>query len=383
MMSQPQKWPLSQDANKSSGTCSVCYATRQLHLRDGTVHLHGPRSQPCPGSNKPPIGHCNPPTTLVSSPLATNQTADDRPVDIVPGPADASPQQAYTGSSPAVLLPVAPIIKHIPRSARAHCADELISAISKILTTPESVDAWTTFLNFSTTILTAPRRSGRKHNITSVLKKRSVTDVIVPLTHSSSANAAKSSANDAALATAVMSKIEDGNIKAAIRILSSDDRLAPDCKETVDALRERHPCASRDRTSIPDQHNFSSCAVSEADIAAAIRSFPAGSAGGPDRFRPQHLRDLSSNLQRGPALLSAVTGLVNLLLDGKCPQSVASVLFGGNLTALTKKTGGIRPIAVGYTWRRLAAKCAMKCVLATLDDSLLPRQLGVGSFRGL
>jgi len=30
-----QTWPLSQEANKSSGTCSVCLATRQFHIRDG------------------------------------------------------------------------------------------------------------------------------------------------------------------------------------------------------------------------------------------------------------------------------------------------------------------------------------------------------------
>lgn len=55
-MSQTQTWPLSKDANKLSETCSVCHATtRQLHLRDGTVHLHGPRDNRCLGSNRPPI----------------------------------------------------------------------------------------------------------------------------------------------------------------------------------------------------------------------------------------------------------------------------------------------------------------------------------------
>jgi len=50
-----QTWPLSQDANESSGTCGICLATRQLHIKDGTVHRHGPRDNPCPGSNKPPL----------------------------------------------------------------------------------------------------------------------------------------------------------------------------------------------------------------------------------------------------------------------------------------------------------------------------------------
>jgi hypothetical protein len=175
-----------------------------------------------------------------------------------------------------------------------------------------------------------------------------------------------------------MSKLEDGNIRAAIRIMSSDDKLAPDCKETIDALRERHPPASGDYTNVPDPHDFTPCNVSEDDVAAAIRSFPAGSAGGPDRLRPQHIRDLTSNTEKGPALLTAITGFVNLLLEGKCPQSIASILFGGSITALRKKTGGIRPIAVGYTLRRLAAKCATKYALACLGDSLLPTQLGVG-----
>jgi len=47
-----QTWRISQDANKSNGVCAVCLATRQLHHRDGNVHRHGPRDNPCPGSNK-------------------------------------------------------------------------------------------------------------------------------------------------------------------------------------------------------------------------------------------------------------------------------------------------------------------------------------------
>jgi hypothetical protein len=53
------------------------------------------------------------------------------------------------------------------------------------------------------------------------------------------------------------------------------------------------------------------------------------------------------------------------------------VLFGGKLLALKKKSGGIRPIAIGYTWSRLAAKCANCYVMSHLQDKLLPFQLGV------
>ena len=47
----------------------------------------------------------------------------------------------------------------------------------------------------------------------------------------------------------------------------------------------------------------------------------AGSAGGPDGVRPQHLRDLTSNKEAGPALVTALTAFVNLLMQGKCPSS--------------------------------------------------------------
>ena len=32
----------------------LCKSVRQLHLKDGTIHLHGPRKNPCPVSNKLP-----------------------------------------------------------------------------------------------------------------------------------------------------------------------------------------------------------------------------------------------------------------------------------------------------------------------------------------
>jgi len=61
-MSHRQTWRLSQDAGRNSGECSVCHAVRQLHLKDGTVHQHGPRDNRCLRSGKPPaISHVPPP----------------------------------------------------------------------------------------------------------------------------------------------------------------------------------------------------------------------------------------------------------------------------------------------------------------------------------
>ena len=59
-------------------------------------------------------------------------------------------------------------------------------------------------------------------------------------------------------------------------------------------------------------------------------------------------------------------------------MSIRPFFFGASLTALTKKEGGIRPIAVGCTLRRLAAKVAGFRVRDKMAALLAPRQLRYG-----
>ena len=49
------------------------------------------------------------------------------------------------------------------------------------------------------------------------------------------------------------------------------------------------------------------------------------------------------------------------------------------MLVLNKKCGGIRPIAVGLTLRRLASKCANSAVLTCLGPDFAPRRLGLGT----
>jgi len=81
-------------------------------------------------------------------------------------------------------------------------------------------------------------------------------------------------------------------------------------------------------------------------------------------------------------LLSTLTAFVNMVLAGHCHQDIIPVLFGGRLIALNKKAGGIRPIAIGFTLRRLIAKCASRFAAQKLAGYLAPRQLGFGSLGG-
>ena len=115
-----------------------------------------------------------------------------------------------------------------------------------------------------------------------------------------------------------------------------------------------------------------------------IGSFPKGSGGDSDSLIPQHLKDLTSpSASDGSAsLLSAVVGLVTLILEGIIPSSIRPLLFGAKLTALTIRCGGVRPITVGCTLRMLASKCACLHALDTLPQILAPHQLGFGITAG-
>ena len=181
----------------------------------------------------------------------------------------------------------------------------------------------------------------------------------------------------AALAAAVTAKIEDGNIRAALRIISSEDKPAADSASNYAILLAKHPAALVHSSPAVDPKTTSALQVSEADVLKAIKSFPAGSSGGPDGIRPQHIVDLVNCREAGAPLLSAITAFVNSLLEGNCHRDVTPILFGGSLIALEKKSGGIRPIAIGYTWRRIASKCANFFASEKTKAILSPRQLGV------
>ena len=65
---------------------------------------------------------------------------------------------------------------------------------------------------------------------------------------------------------------------------------------------------------------------------------------------------------------------IQIILNGNLPDALLPVFFGARLIALKKKCGGIRPIAVSNTLRRLASKVV--CHKARFLTEHLPQQLG-------
>lgn len=63
------------------------------------------------------------------------------------------------------------------------------------------------------------------------------------------------------------------------------------------------------------------------------------------------------------------------MLAGKVNVNFLPVIYGASLIALSKKDGGIRPIAIGCTYRRLVSKLACKDIADELSNILRPKQL--------
>lgn len=95
-------------------------------------------------------------------------------------------------------------------------------------------------------------------------------------------------------------------------------------------------------------------------------------------MRPQHLKDLLRSPSIKDPLLSALASFVTLVMEGKTPLSIRPFFFGATLVALNKRDGGVRPIAVGSSLRRLVSKVAGDMVIDDMSKLLAPRQLGYG-----
>jgi hypothetical protein len=189
-----QRWPVSQEANKSKGTCSICFETHQLHLRGNTVHLHGPRAARCQGSNRLPLaphsvsqGVAAPtrspaPQGIVTAPQGL-VTALSSPRSLpVTHPAlsstvsgSAAPgSQSQTQSLPSAAHPVVkcPIIKHIPKSARPACCSALAGILSNIVQNRANFSALSKLFDFCPSVLSIPPKSGSNVSISSIIKAR-------------------------------------------------------------------------------------------------------------------------------------------------------------------------------------------------------------------
>ena len=347
--------PLGQDAGPArQPSCSICpVCSRSMPLtRSGDLRIHGPLHNRCGGSGMHP-GATAPPT------------AEDR-----------ASSSGLTISFE--ILQSVRVLKKIPRATRHLTARKLAVVLEDIVKKNDS-PSWECLFKFSRRCLAQPRRGGHRRSLASAVKHQ-VEEEADPEIHTVISHP-RSSDPMHLLAKRVSTKLE-GDYKGAVRIVCSDESIAENTDETISALKAKHPDMHPEANipSPPLPRDFlPSEKISEDAVRSTIHSFSRGSAAGPDGIRPQHLVDLTcaSAEHGGRELLHALTDFVNHVIQGDIPQSVRPIFFGANLTPLRKKDGGIRPIAVDQSLRRLMAKCVSSRVSKSLGAELRQHSLGL------
>ena len=121
----------------------------------------------------------------------------------------------------------------------------------------------------------------------------------------------------------------------------------------------------------------------EPTVAKAINSFPSGSSGGPSLLVPQLYKDLiaKSNGLIGNEFLQKLTSVLNIVLEGKIPVGLRPFFFDAKLIGLRKKDGGVRPLAVGNTLRRICSKCVSSFATDQRRIDFHGTQFGCGTSR--
>jgi hypothetical protein len=270
-----------------------------------------------------------------------------------------------------------PVLKRIPKGARISVANKLSSVINACVNL-NTMNAWEELFLFSYRILNISTKNLKDKSLTSKVKEN-ISHYEVPNTFIKKKNSKFSVYKTAE------NKISDGDIRGAIRLLSSSDVFAANNSDTFAQLEEKHPPPSRP-LNLPEapNKNVDYLSVSEDKVFKAIMSFPNGSSAGLDGIRPQHLKDLigKSSCDAGQRLLSEITRLCNFMFSGKIISNFTPFIYGASLCALSKKDGGIRPIAIGSTFRRLASKLGCYYLSGEISNYLKPKQLGFGTRSG-
>jgi len=116
--------------------------------------------------------------------------------------------------------------------------------------------------------------------------------------------------------------------------------------------------------------------VDASAVTAALNSFNKHSGAGPSGLRAFHLKQALVPAY-ADQVVDHLTTLVNLMVRGEAHADVSPWLCGALLSALPKKDGSARPIAVGEVIRRLAAKTLCAAYQEQARGYLWPLQIGV------
>ena len=274
------------------------------------------------------------------------------------------------------------ILRRVPKHARPVFA-KAFNQLCYEVTSRNDILAWTCYFMFASTVLHAPKRSGKKHKNRNFVIRRienwmgvsstPYVDIVgnrVLLWRNTVVDERCGTSNPIKRAKRFLL---DGQYSKACNALAEGDSMAPLTDATFNTLLSKHPAGSP----IPRPHSFPSHAkISPDAVADALKMFSVGSGAGLSRLRPDHLKDAANNILQ-TSVYESLSYLCNLLSSGRALMAVQPFITGAFLSALTKKCGGIRPVACGDVLRRIVGRALAKSVQEESKEFFSPLQMGV------
>ena len=189
--------------------------------------------------------------------------------------------------------------------------------------------------------------------------------------------------DQAKLAARIERHVSAGSIRRGAAALSSEPLADTSDPAVLAKLRALHPDAESPAPIDVEEPALQTSAETLLAVCKRVSAHNRGTAGGPTGWTYEMI---CAFVQASDDGLRAALRFVNLILSGALPRD--SFLLGSVLVGLQKVTdgvpnGGVRPIAIGEAWYRLAMLCALGDAGATAGASLAPMQVGVGTKGGV
>ena len=138
---------------------------------------------------------------------------------------------------------------------------KLAEALRQIVADPDCVEKWRHLLTFSFSCFGIPGQRGGKRHLSSLASKVNAAIANFPAVSTppvQQQKVVKTRPPSDNIAARVSAKLEDGDIRGAIRLASSDDSIAPFDDITAAALRLKHPARAASNT-VPPSPSVDRC----------------------------------------------------------------------------------------------------------------------------
>ena len=170
--------------------------------------------------------------------------------------------------------------------------------------------------------------------------------------------------------------VTEKQIRRAAQRLHNTTTMADLTDETVrEQLVRLHPPLP-DGAVIPARPGGCSPIIlgDDEDMRRLLRSSNNGSAGGPSGWAGNML----SSLVESALCRAGIITLLSDIINNNLPDEARQYLLSSRVVGLSKPDHGVRPIAIGEVFYRLAAVLAVRRVTAAASALLVPHQYGIG-----